>query len=965
MDVTLLVLARGSGQRSKTQAKGELFEQLMAKVLHQLGYDIPNLHRPGSRRTGMQIDIEGTNRKTGAKVIGECKNLAHAVDSPTLMSFFGKYMTLRRKDPALEALLIAPRGLNPEAMTTYRDEYEDGRNGSFRVLEEQQILEAIYSADLAVRPEKIATLIPNYIGTPKKLTLIYTDDSFFWVQYVDILGSGFSRAAAIFDGKGNIIYDADTIKELKKLYSALAEPHLTIITELAADVRPFREITPKLVDEGIAYGRLWDRLERPDWPYFSADPDKAQDIRRSHYDELYRRVTNPPETDKNYFQPLVGKTGSGKTSILMRLAADLCRVETNKVLWLDAEAAIGTTAQLHSKVASAAKSYGSDYKLFIVIDNILLLPNIPLFLHELRHTDTGDAQIIVVGTSQQTLEEYPELKGTGTLGILASFDAESPYVYLNAQFSDDELRELIMLLYRKGQLLRQVQQVVGLAARNKEGYAVINAACRVLNITNDSRVLYEPRQSISLLTKGVIIRELVERDLIRLQAGSDFTDVNKLKPVVRLCVYVCLLYSEGIAAPYEWLSAIERGNSYQSVLSLIRKGKLATEGLIEVDADGYFTAKHQVDAYAVRTIVFGNDDARDRLTEAYSRIIAKAPNAASAGIAALLLNLTDYPYSNNTEERISLARSLVAKNKDHLLSVIKNSRPVEIANWLTVYGRLGLDEDALSLANWSVGHVADTHELSRIYMVRGVIRRRMGQTELGRLDVEKAMNLTPNDAEAVYNYALVNLADGIKGRAIEMFNRSIALQPIFPQAYTGLGIAYNILPADNKAAIEAFNKAIEQDPSYAKAYMNRGITYVSLSRSEPARAEDAVQDFITALEQGLSLGHKFIEELANAVISPLAGYSPEELVANANFLLINDYFAVACFQIAVSMARGGKHYGEVLYWLRLTGRVSNNERAVARETADTPAFERYGGIKEFQDFLALSREPQASLLFLS
>jgi tetratricopeptide (TPR) repeat protein len=81
-------------------------------------------------------------------------------------------------------------------------------------------------------------------------------------------------------------------------------------------------------------------------------------------------------------------------------------------------------------------------------------------------------------------------------------------------------------------------------------------------------------------------------------------------------------------------------------------------------------------------------------------------------------------------------------------------------------------------------------------------------------------------------------------RAIQNFNRAIALDPIYPDAFNGRAIAYNGI-GQNERAILDFDQAIRLDPNYAIAIYNRGLTFQSLGRT--ARAE---QDFLKAKQVG-------------------------------------------------------------------------------------------------------------------
>ncbi|AZR74312.1 hypothetical protein BBF96_13480 [Anoxybacter fermentans] len=58
----LKILASGDSPQAQAQARGKLFEKLMAEVLRQLGYEIDRI--PNINYAGMEIDIEGKSTTT-------------------------------------------------------------------------------------------------------------------------------------------------------------------------------------------------------------------------------------------------------------------------------------------------------------------------------------------------------------------------------------------------------------------------------------------------------------------------------------------------------------------------------------------------------------------------------------------------------------------------------------------------------------------------------------------------------------------------------------------------------------------------------------------------------------------------------------------------------------------------------------------------------------------------------------
>ena len=215
----LKILASGATPQVQANARGKLFENLMAEVLRHYGYSIDRI--PSVNYAGMEIDIEGKAIATGIRLYAECKCYESEVDSPKLQAFFGKYMTLWHKDKRCQALFIALPGVNSHAKGFYRDNCENSTEFTVRLLEEERVLEAIYQTMRVTRPDSISRVIEKHMGTPGDWVLLYTDKGLFWVQYIIPPGRGISTSFAILDGMGNPISDTATLDYLKQLYSEL------------------------------------------------------------------------------------------------------------------------------------------------------------------------------------------------------------------------------------------------------------------------------------------------------------------------------------------------------------------------------------------------------------------------------------------------------------------------------------------------------------------------------------------------------------------------------------------------------------------------------------------------------------------------------------------------------------------------------------------------------------------------
>ena len=217
----LNILGSGGTVQAQATARGKLFEELMTSVLRHYGYHVDSI--PNVNYSGMEIDIEGRAIATSTPMYAECKCYATDVDSPKLQAFFGKYMTRWFKDKHCQGLFIALPGINSHAKGFYRDNCEQNSEITFRLMEEEQVLAAMYETGLVSRPEVFKNAIDTSVGTPGDTLIFYTDQGRFVVQYVIPMGVGIPNSVALFDAIGNPIANEETIDYLTGLWPELSD----------------------------------------------------------------------------------------------------------------------------------------------------------------------------------------------------------------------------------------------------------------------------------------------------------------------------------------------------------------------------------------------------------------------------------------------------------------------------------------------------------------------------------------------------------------------------------------------------------------------------------------------------------------------------------------------------------------------------------------------------------------------
>jgi Restriction endonuclease len=136
----LVVLAEGESVSAQSNARGHLFEQFIANLLHLYGYEAPDRRRLNVTSAGIELDVTATHQMTNGSMVAECKCYSSNVPADALTSFYGKLASARLEAAGdLFGYFIAVPGLTAEADEQARK--IEKRDQHFRVLTSRDILQ--------------------------------------------------------------------------------------------------------------------------------------------------------------------------------------------------------------------------------------------------------------------------------------------------------------------------------------------------------------------------------------------------------------------------------------------------------------------------------------------------------------------------------------------------------------------------------------------------------------------------------------------------------------------------------------------------------------------------------------------------------------------------------------------------------------------------------------------------------
>ncbi|MEO8300767.1 MAG: tetratricopeptide repeat protein [Rhizomicrobium sp.] len=205
----------------------------------------------------------------------------------------------------------------------------------------------------------------------------------------------------------------------------------------------------------------------------------------------------------------------------------------------------------------------------------------------------------------------------------------------------------------------------------------------------------------------------------------------------------------------------------------------------------------------------------------------------------------------------------------------------------------------------------------------GVMRAQSGRADEGLGDIALALQIKPDDPEALLNHANILKLLGRLAESLAGFEQALAAKPGWPQAENNRGTVLQALgrPED---ALAAYDRALAAVPDYAEALNNRGSVLQDLKR--PAEA-------LAAYDQALRLAPRFAAAFNNR------GSALLDLKRFAD--------ALSCFDRALSLrpddAQLLNNRGNALQGLmRYDEALAAYEQALARQPDYLEAFNNRG-----------------------
>jgi len=216
--------------------------------------------------------------------------------------------------------------------------------------------------------------------------------------------------------------------------------------------------------------------------------------------------------------------------------------------------------------------------------------------------------------------------------------------------------------------------------------------------------------------------------------------------------------------------------------------------------------------------------------------------------ATVLLNDLKADYREDSETRyaealVALAQQKYSESVTILTKLLEENRKNQ--KYLRLLAKTQLSSGNPSGASQSYSELINAGiPDAELFMLRAECFNKTGETEKALKDVNRYLELYPDNRKAISEAGKLEAKSGDNLKALEYFSRNLQLHPGDPECYIDRGNSYFVSGAWDYAGKD-YGMALDIQPLNSETWLNKGITLLKRGNTD-----DACHDFRAALNLG-------------------------------------------------------------------------------------------------------------------
>jgi hypothetical protein len=283
---------------NKNHYKGQLFEKLLSIYLQKNGYEIELRKKHNS----LEYDIEGIDKTTKLKIVGEAKALGTPISGQILSAFVGKLLPLGLVEKRIIGIFLSTSSLTSEA----DNYYQTVKNMGIISYAGKHLYSEMVKALALLSEETITNSLENTPYIAQSFQILATDSGYYSCCIAGTAESVGPSFFLLYDSKGNYVCDNAFVEKLKmhiNELSSLSYIQLNDNEKSYTDTKKIRNIP-----NGLLLGQDWTDYRLPAAPKFYVGRTKLIDD-----------IVGSISTSSGNIIQIKSRSGVGKSSTLASL----------------------------------------------------------------------------------------------------------------------------------------------------------------------------------------------------------------------------------------------------------------------------------------------------------------------------------------------------------------------------------------------------------------------------------------------------------------------------------------------------------------------------------------------------------------------------------------------------------------------------------------------------------------------